>query len=143
MEIFDQDQRTFFVEVLLPVPIPRSFTYRVPFNLANSVQVGQRTIVQFGDRKILTGLILQVHENPPKDYEAKYLLEILDETPLVNYMQLKLFEWIASYYACTTGEVMNAAFPAGLKLSSESMVQLNPSFNADESEYPFPTRNGY
>lgn len=129
------DQTTLFVEVLLPVPVPKHFTYRVPRDLNDHVKVGQRVIVQFGDRKILTGLIVRIHEKPPKDYEAKYILELLDEFASLNEQQLKLYSWIADYYMCTTGEVMNAALPAGLKLSSESMVQLNPSFNIEENDH--------
>jgi primosomal protein N' (replication factor Y) (superfamily II helicase) len=138
VEIFETDTRdTLFAELLLPVPIPKFFTYRVPFNLNEHVKTGQRAIVQFGDRKILTGLIINIHQHPPKDYEAKYILELLDEYPSVNDHQLKLFQWIADYYACTLGEVMNAALPAGLKLSSESMVQLNPAFNLDDTDQAF------
>ena len=128
---------TLFTEVLLPVPVPRLFTYRVPFDLNDHIRVGQRVIVQFGDRKIVTGLVHAVHEQPPKNVEAKYILEILDEFPSVNEIQLKLFQWIAEYYMCTLGEVMNAALPAGLKLSSESMVQIHPGFSLEESTLDF------
>jgi primosomal protein N' (replication factor Y) (superfamily II helicase) len=139
VEIFETDEKrkTLFAELLLPVPIPRLFTYRIPLTLNEVIQVGQRVIVQFGDRKILTGIVASVHDQPPKDHEAKYILEVLDDFPSVNPVQFKLFEWIANYYACTLGEVMNAALPAGLKLSSESMVQLNPAFNAEETEMDF------
>ncbi|RAV99601.1 replication restart helicase PriA [Pseudochryseolinea flava] len=131
------ERTTRFAELLLPVPIPKLFTYRVPHILQDSVQQGQRAIVQFGDRKIITGVIINIHETPPKDYEAKYILEVLDHQPVVTPVQLKFFQWIADYYACTTGEVLNAALPAGLKLSSESRVQLHPAFNLDESDQPF------
>jgi primosomal protein N' (replication factor Y) len=133
--LFASDQVTLFVEVLLPVPVPKHFTYRVPRDLNDHVKTGQRVIVQFGDRKILTGLIISIHEQPPKEYEAKYILELLDEFASLNEQQLKLYAWMADYYMCTTGEVMNAALPAGLKLSSESMVQLNPTFNIDENDH--------
>ena len=139
-DAFDEniaERKTLFAELLLPVPIPKLFTYRVPHALQEHVQKGQRAIVQFGDRKITTALIINVHEQPPKSYEAKYLLEILDEFPIVTEVQLKFFHWIADYYACTAGEVMNAALPSGLKLSSESMVQLHPAFDLEESERPF------
>lgn len=130
-------RKTLFAELLLPVPIPKLYTYRVPLNLNDHVRVGQRAIVQFGDRKILTGLIINIHQQPPKDFEAKYLLELLDEFPAVNELQIKLFQWMADYYMCTMGEVMNAALPAGLKLSSESMVQVHPAFNLEESTLDF------
>src|SRR5688572_27600467 len=111
----DASRKTLFAELLLPVPIPRLFTYRIPFNLNDRVRTGQRAIVQFGDRKIVTALIFNIHEDVPKDFEAKSILELLDDFPSVNEVQLKLFEWMADYYMCTLGEVMNAALPAGLK----------------------------
>lgn len=139
MEIFEQSEsvNTLFAEILLPVPIPKLFTYRVPAALNDHLKTGQRAIVQFGDRKILTGLIITIHQEPPREYEAKYILEILDEFPVITDIQLKFFQWMADYYMCTLGEVMNASLPAGLKLSSESMVQLHPAFNLEESDHAF------
>lgn len=137
MEIFENTDETFFAELLLPVPIAKLFTYRVPRILQEKILVGQRAIVQFGDRKILTGLVATLHHQPPKEYEAKYILEILDDYPVVTELQFKLFHWIADYYLCSLGEVMNAALPSGLKLSSESMVQLHPSFSLEESSLEF------
>ncbi|HEY0651748.1 MAG TPA: DEAD/DEAH box helicase, partial [Chryseosolibacter sp.] len=139
MEIFEKSdsRETLFAELLLPVPIPKLFTYRVPFELNRYIKKGQRAIVQFGDRKILTGIVTTIHQQPPREYEAKYVLEILDEFPAVTDLQLKLFQWMADYYMCTLGEVMNAALPAGLKLSSESMVQLHPGFDLEESTLAF------
>lgn len=137
--MFDTDasRKTLFAELLLPVPVPRLFTYRIPYDLNDHVRVGQRAIVQFGDRKILTGLIFHIHENVPKDFEAKSILELLDEFPAVHEVQLRLFQWMADYYMCSLGEVMNAALPAGLKLSSESMVQIHPAFSLEESTLDF------
>lgn len=139
MEIFDQDDTriTLFAELLLPVPIPKLFTYRIPFQLNDVVKIGQRAIVQFGDRKILTGVITELHSNSNQEYEVKSVLELLDEFPIITDQQLKLYRWIADYYMCTVGEVLNAAMPSGLKLSSESMVQLNPNFDLDNSDYAF------
>lgn len=133
----DSSRKTLFAGLLLPVPIPRLFTYRVPYQLNEYVRVGQRAIVQFGDRKIVTGLIFTLQEEVPKDFEVKSILELLDDFPSVNEMQLKLFQWIADYYMCTLGEVMNAALPAGLKLSSESMVQIHPAFDPAASAIDF------
>ncbi len=130
-------QETYFTELILPVPIPKLFTYRVPAAWNELVKVGQRAIVPFGQRKILTGVIAKVHQQPPVDYEAKYLLEILDEREVITSFQFRLYEWMAGYYMCTQGEVLNAALPAGLKLSSESMVQLHPSFNLEETPFDF------
>jgi primosomal protein N' (replication factor Y) (superfamily II helicase) len=136
MSLFDTTQ-TFFAEILLPVPIPKVFTYRIPASLSSLPAIGQRAIVQFGDRKILTGIILSLHELPPKEYEAKYILELLDDNPIITPHQLKFFAWMADYYCCSQGEVLNAALPAGLKLSSESMVQLHPTFDWQETPFEF------
>lgn len=139
---FDQpgERTTWFADLILPVPIPTLFTYRVPYTLNEKVKTGQRVIVPFGDRKILTGIIAALHETPPKEHEAKYILELLDDEPSVNQQQLQLFSWIADYYMCCTGDVMNAAMPAGLKLSSESMVQLHPAFSWETTLFEFSDR---
>lgn len=123
----DEDT-TSFADVMLPVPIPKLFTYRIPRALNNQVAIGHRVIVQFGSKKILTGIIAKLHHTAPKEYEARYIISLLDELPMVDALQLKLFHWIADYYLCTIGEVMNAALPSGLKLSSESNIQLHPDF---------------
>ena len=131
------EQQTYFVDIILPVPIPRSFTYRVPRVLENEIQIGARVIVQFGRKKILTGIIGVIHNKPPEAYQAKYILEVLDAVPTVNETQIKLFQWIADYYMCTLGEVLNAALPSGLKLSSQSSIQLHPEFSSADSEFTF------
>ena len=138
MEIFDTEETlTYFADIILPVPIPRLFTYRIPQILGDKAVIGQRAIVQFGDRKVLTGIIAHIHHAPPRDYEAKLLLELLDDFPVVTEVQLKFLRWVAEYYLCTLGEVMNAAIPAGLKLSSESMVQIHPAFSLEETTLAF------
>ena len=131
------DRKTFFANVLIPVPIPKSFTYRIPKNLEPSVVVGARVVVQFGRKKILTGVVADLHEDPPKAYEAKYILEVLDDIPAMNGLQIRLLHWIAEYYMCTIGEVLNAALPSGLKLSSQSNIQLHPDFKPDNENYEY------
>jgi len=133
----DTERKTLFVDVLLPVPIPRLFTYRVPFEWNGDVQVGCRVIVEFGKQRVVTGIIGVIHEKPPTQYQAKYILELLDEAPVVNEIQLKLFQWMAEYYVCTMGEALNVALPTGLKLTSESHLQLNPKFDAAETKHEF------
>jgi primosomal protein N' (replication factor Y) len=123
---------TYFAEVILPVPLPRLFTYRIPYELNEVIQVGARVVVQFGQRKVYTGLIARIHQKAPSAYQAKYILELLDEYPQVNQVQLEMFEWMASYYMCNIGEVMNAALPSGFKLSSKSRIQLNPDFDLEK-----------
>ena len=130
------DRITLFVDVILPLPLPRLYTYRVPYELNDSVVIGGRVIVQFGAKRTLSCIVAAVHERAPKEYQAKYILEFIDDAPVVTQPQLKLFRWISEYYLCTLGEVINAALPAALKLSSESRVQLHPAFEADTNEYP-------
>jgi len=131
------DSQTLFTHVLLPVPVQKLFTYRVPKGWEGNVKEGLRVIVPFGSRRILTGIIWSISQNPPRDYEAKYILEVLDETEVLYEQQKKLIEWIAGYYLCSAGEVMNAALPSGLKLSSESMVQLHPAFSLEFTDEKF------
>ena len=119
---------TLFTDVVLPLPLKGYFTYRVPFGLNDQVEVGKRVVVQFGKKKIYTALIRKIHETPPPSNIPKYILSVLDDAPIVNETQFSFWEWIASYYLSTIGEVMNVALPLGLKLVSESKVVLNPEF---------------
>ncbi len=128
---------TWFADVIVPVPIPKLFTYRIPRSLENNLTEGCRVVIQFGKKNIYTGVIQRLHHQPPAAYEARYILDVLDETPHLNAHQLKLFRWIADYYMCTIGEVLNAALPSGLKLSSESFIELNPDFDRFESALGF------
>jgi primosomal protein N' (replication factor Y) len=86
--------------------------------------VGARVVVQFGSRKIYTALVIAVHETPPQNRIPKYILSVLDEHPLVSDKQFAFWNWMAGYYLCHTGEVMNAALPSAFKLASETKVVL-------------------
>ncbi|MCC2547041.1 primosomal protein N' [Hymenobacter sp. BT175] len=130
------DRVTLFADVILPLPLPKLYTYRVPYELNDQVVVGGRVIVQFGAKKTLSCIVAAVHEQAPKEYQAKYILEFIDDAPVVTQPQLKLFRWMADYYLCTLGEVINAALPSALKLSSESRIQLHPAFVPSDNPYP-------
>ncbi len=125
-------RRTLFVDVILPLAVPNRYTYRVPFEWNDAVIVGQRVVVQFGKSKLYTALIREIHEQAPAKYEARYIEAVLDAAPIVNETQFRFWEWLANYYLCYAGEVMNAALPGGLKLNSESKVILNQSIEAEE-----------
>lgn len=127
------ERKTFFVDVLLPLPLPGTFTYRVPFEMNNLVKEGVRVVVQFGKKKVYTALVYKIHEKAPEGYMVKYILSVLDHNPIVINKQFVFWEWIAKYYLCTKGEVMSAALPSALKLASESKIILNPQFNGDYS----------
>ena len=126
-----EERVTLFAEILLPLPIPGTYTYRVPFELNQKAKVGQRAVVQFGKTKIMSGLIISLTEEVPDCTNIKYLLDILDDDPVVNENQLKLWQWIASYYLCYLGDVMQVALPSALKLSSESKIMLSDEFVLD------------
>lgn len=125
------DRKTLFVDVILPLPVPGLFTYRVPYDMNKSIEKWKRVVVQFGKKKIYTAIVANVHEVPPKNYAVKYLLSILDEKPIMNSIQFEFWNWMSTYYMCEPGEVMNVAIPSALKLASETSIVLNPAYKMD------------
>ena len=123
---------THFVDVLLPLPLPALYTYRVPYELDDAVKFGVRVIVPFGRSKLYSALVVRVHENAPQ-VTAKYILDVVDDRPVISERQFQLWQWMANYYLCTLGEVMAAALPSALKLASETKIYLHPDFNGDVS----------
>ncbi|HRN43021.1 MAG TPA: DEAD/DEAH box helicase family protein, partial [Vicingus sp.] len=104
----------------------------LPFELNEYIQIGQRVIVPFGKGgKLYTALVKNIHQTPPKEYEAKYVESLLDDIPIVNTKQLQLWDWIADYYLANPGDVFNAALPGAFKLASESKVILNAAFEGN------------
>lgn len=132
-------QTTLFIDVIVPLSVANKFTYCVPKEMNEFIAVGKRVIVQFGKTKFYTAVVYNVHNNPPKDYAAKYIDSILDDEPIVTAAQLQLWDWISHYYVCNPGDVMNAALPSGLKLSSTSHITINPDFSLDEMPYDYFT----
>lgn len=124
-----------FADVILPLPLEGTFTYRLPGTFANLVQVGCRVIVPFGTTKFYSAIVVKLHDTPPS-YHTKEAMELLDSSPIVLPAQLRLWAWIADYYLCTIGDVYKAALPSGMKLESESSVMYNEEFIADESLSP-------
>lgn len=120
-----------FVDVILPLPLPRYFTYSLAVDQTSAVQVGSRMIVPFGKRKFYTAIAVSIHNNAPEEYEAKEVVAVLDNAPVVHPDQIKFWEWIAEYYLCTVGEVYKAALPSGLKIESETQLMLNGDAEID------------
>lgn len=122
-----------FADVILPLALPGTFTYRLPEALADKVHPGSRVVVPLGKRKLYAAVVWQLHsEEPPKNLEIKDVADVVDETPLLLASQLEFWKWCSYYYMCSLGEVMKAALPSGLKLESESLVSLNPDFSDEE-----------
>lgn len=132
-EAHTKDRKTLFVEVILPLAIARNYTYRVPFELNSLIAVGKRVVVQFGKSKLYTAIVSAISEHAPEKYEAKYILEILDDRPVVTTQQLQFWKWLSEYYMCFEGEVMNAALPSALKLASETKIILNKEYQYDKA----------
>tara|TARA_R110002049_G_scaffold94037_1_gene231972 strand:- start:6481 stop:8922 length:2442 start_codon:yes stop_codon:yes gene_type:complete len=120
-----------FIDIILPIPIQKTFTYSVTEDEANFLQKGMRVAVSFGKSKMYTGLVFNIHNNAPTLYEAKEIHQILDETPLVNVKQLQHWQWIANYYMCSLGDVYRASLPSAFLLESETIIFKNDAFTDD------------
>lgn len=121
-----------FINVILPIPLEKLFTYSVTQEEADFLLPGMRVAVPFGKSKIYTALVHEVHTTPPGVYEAKEIHQILSEQPLVNAIQLKHWQWIANYYMCSIGEVFRSAVPSAFLLESETLILKNDSAQVDE-----------
>jgi primosomal protein N' (replication factor Y) len=113
----------------LPLAIPQTYTYRVPRDWQQDIAIGKRLIVQFGKgSKQYAALVARMHHQAPERYQAKYILSVVDESPIVTEKQFTFWQWLAEYYMATMGEVMIAALPAGLRLASETRLLLHPEY---------------
>ncbi len=124
----------YFIDVILPIPLKQTFTYEVNKDEALFLKQGMRVAVPFGKSKIYTGIVYVIHSEAPQGYETKSIDQILDENPIVNEIQIKHWQWIASYYMCTLGEVLRAALPNAFLLESETIITLNKDAPLDESK---------
>ena len=131
-ELF-QVTHTLFAEVLIPLALPRNYTWAIPVHLKDTVQEGCRVEVMLKNKKY-AGLVKRIHTDAPTAFEPREILNILDTEPIVFPQQLKLWEWIANYYLCSEGEVMQAALPTYFKLSSETVLLYNDEAGEDFSE---------
>lgn len=124
-----------FANVILPLYLTREYTYAVPESMQPYIAVGMRVLVSFGKQKIYAGVVSKLHQESPANYQAKPILELTDDTIVVNNYQLQQWKWIADYYLCTLGEVMSAALPSSLKIESESTLTLHPDAQVDEHRF--------
>ncbi|SFD74439.1 replication restart helicase PriA [Thermophagus xiamenensis] len=118
-----------YADIILPLPLPRLFTYHVPPEEEfRNLTPGMRVVVPFGKKKQYSGIVSSLHHNRPENYDTKPVITVLDGSPVVTSQQLDFWRWIAQYYLCTLGEVYKAALPSGLKLESETRVYYNPDY---------------
>ena len=121
-----------YVDVIVPLPIASQYTYSLPSELEESVQVGCRVVVSFGRKKFYTAIVTRVHHAAPEGYETKDIEEVLDAFPIILPKQFEFWEWLSTYYLCTLGDVYKAAMPSGMKLESETVVVYNEEFEATQ-----------
>jgi primosomal protein N' (replication factor Y) len=129
-----------YAEVIIPSALPKNYTWSVPAHLQESVRPGCRAEVNLGKAKKYAGIVKKLHHDKPELFETKDILNVLDTEPVVLEEQLKLWEWLASYYMCSEGEVMAAALPAHFRLSSETILVFNEEYGdnfsaLDHDEY--------
>ncbi len=123
----------YYADVILPLPLPRIYSYSIPPELLSNAAPGKRAIIQFREKKQFSAVIKRIHQDAPDSDNTKPLLAILDEFPVVLPKQLEFWDWMAEYYMCSLGEVYKAALPSGLKLESESRISLSAAYNPEIS----------
>jgi len=123
----------YYIDVILPIPIQHVFTYSINKEEAAFLQPGMRVAVPFGKSKIYTSIVFQVHNHAPNGYDTKEIDQILDEQPILTKIQLEHWQWMASYYMCTLGEVLRAGVSRAFLLESETMITLNKEIEIDAS----------
>ncbi|MDX1477780.1 MAG: primosomal protein N' [Saprospiraceae bacterium] len=119
-----------FVQVIVPVPIEKPYTYSVPPEMRSQLAFGHRVEVQFGRSRRYAALVVGFVEAPPSEH-VKPVLDVIDDHPVITPLQLDFWRWMADYYACSIGEVMHAALPASFKLTSETSIYLLPGHPDD------------
>ena len=122
-----------FAEIIIPLALPKNYTWSVPEAMQATIAVGCRVVVNLGKNKKYAGIVKRLHNEKPALFEPKEILDLLDTGPVIFEEQLQLWEWIAAYYMCSEGEVMAAALPAHFKLSSETVIVFNDEYGDDFS----------
>lgn len=123
-----------YAEVILPLPVGATFSYRIPDDLLGLIVPGLRVIVPFGRKKYYTGIVVAVTPRANENFDIKDISLVVDDKPVLKHPQIKLWQWVADYYLCPLGDVYRAAVPAGLKIESETFVELNPDYDRAECE---------
>ncbi|MBQ1697559.1 MAG: primosomal protein N' [Bacteroidales bacterium] len=111
-----------FAEVIVPVSLPLLYTYEIPGTFFSQCVEGARVVVPFGKSKIYSAVVRRITDVCPQNCETKEILEVLDTIPIVNAIQFQFWDWIASYYMCSAGEVCRVALPSSLKLESATVL---------------------
>ncbi|SNV35784.1 Primosomal protein N' [Chryseobacterium taklimakanense] len=115
-----------FAQIILPLNLTGTFTYKVPEELQGKIEVGMRVLVSFGGKKIYTGIVAELHDRAPDTFAPKEIINILDDFPILPKEQIDFWNWLSDYYFCNIGEIYRFSFPGSLKLESETYLKLKP-----------------
>ncbi len=118
-----------YAEIIIPLALPKNYTWMIPDTMQSELMIGMRVEVMLGANKRYAGIVKKIFPEKPADFNPKPILSILDDQPILYPVQMALWEWMAQYYMCTEGEVMQAAIPSHLKISSESVFIFNANNN--------------
>jgi len=124
-----------FADILLPLALPETLTYRLPEELCENAKPGKRVLVHLGKKKIITGLIWRIHQTVPA-FDARDVISIIDENPILDERQFGIWEWMAGYYLCSLGEVMKAALPAFLKADNRDPKRIRKTRITGDEDQP-------
>ncbi|WP_079241069.1 replication restart helicase PriA [Chryseobacterium indologenes] len=120
-----------YAQIVLPLNLKGSFTYKVPEEMMPEIQPGMRVLVPFGGKKIYTGIVFELHDNAPENFVAKEVISMLDDQPILPQEQIDFWNWLSEYYLCSLGEIYRFSFPSSLKLESETYLKLKPGVIID------------
>ncbi len=123
-----------YASVILPLAVATLYTYEIPEDLEELVEVGKRVQIQFGAKRMYAAIVYEILDEFESDVKIKPIISCLDDSPILNSINLKLWDWMSEYFLCTLGEIMIAALPSAMKLTSETKLLLNPNFDFDYTQ---------
>ncbi|MGN0186572.1 MAG: primosomal protein N' [Paludibacteraceae bacterium] len=113
-----------YADVILPFPLAQTYSYAIPEAMEGTLMVGMRVVVPFGARRFYTGIVCHIDTQAPDCNTIKAITLQLDDSPMVCPEQLRFWQWMATYYRTTLGDIYRMAMPSALKLESETIVEL-------------------
>ena len=116
-----------FAQIILPLNLKGTFTYQVPEELVEKIEIGMRALVPFRGKKIYTGIVADIHNENLETVKPREVISILDDFPILPKKQIDFWNWLSEYYLCNLGEIYRFSFPGSLKLESETYLKLKPN----------------
>ncbi|MCU0328056.1 MAG: primosomal protein N' [Chitinophagales bacterium] len=125
----------------IPLAIAKEYTYLIPDDIKNDIQVGSRVLVSFGHQKLYSGVVLALVDKYEGSYKVKPISSLIDAKPILTSVQISLIRWTAQYYMTTVGQVLDIVLPAYFKISSEKKFSINEEMSLvlfEEISQKFP-----